>query len=342
MLWLFAALPVLFVLAIVARRRRRRALALLGAGLAFEGIVARRRGLRRTLRSLLYLSGVVLLILGTAGPQWGRDWNQSTTSGRDLVVVLDLSGSMLAEEPSRLKLGQTALLNLCETVRQHGGHRLGLVACAAHAKLACPLTNAYDLVRETLVRYDDTHLDPTLWPEEDDPSGTRIGEALALAVKAHGAEEYRGIQDILLISDGDDRAKDEEWRDGITAARLKKIPVHSVAVGTPGKPKRIPRFYAEDGKQVWTTLQEKPLQEIARLTGGAYVPMYADENYPLGEKFLEEMVTTAESEHGEDALPVYEQRYAWFLVPAFGLLLLTMVIGDGSRRQPIRSTMVIY
>src|SRR5207237_7071136 len=103
LLWLFAALPVLFVLAVVARHGRRRALALLGAGLAFEGVVGRRRGLLRMLRSFLTLSGVALLILGSAGPQWGRDWNQSAVQDRDLVVVLDLSRSMLAEKPSRLE-----------------------------------------------------------------------------------------------------------------------------------------------------------------------------------------------------------------------------------------------
>jgi Ca-activated chloride channel family protein len=345
LLWLFAALPVLFVLAVVAKRGRRRALALLGAGLAFEGLVGRRRGLRRMLRSLFYLSGVGLLILGTAGPQWGRDWNQSVAQDRDLVVVLDLSRSMLAEKPSRLELAQKALLDLCEAVRQEGKHRLGLVIFAGHAKLACPLTHDYDHFRETVSSFDRDHLDPALWPEDDAPSGTRIGEALALAVDALGPEEARGVQDILLLSDGDDPANDEEWRKvGIASARLKKVPVHTVGVGTPNKQKPIPledEFYYHDGEKVWTKLEEKPLQEIARLTGGVYVPMYA-RAYPLGELFLDQLTTGAVREQGDDTLPVYEQRYAWFLGPAFGLLLLTMVLGDGSRRQPTRSTMVIY
>jgi Ca-activated chloride channel homolog len=345
LLWLFAALPVLFVLAVVARRRRRRALALLGAGLAFEGMVSRRRGLRRMLRSFLYLSGVVLLILGTAGPQWGRDWNQSAAPGRDLVVVLDLSRSMLAENPSRLKLAQKAVRDLCEAVRLQGGHRIGLVVFAGHARLDCPLTHDYNHFRKRVDSFDDEHLDPTLWPEEDAPSGTRIGEALELAVKAHDAEGHADVQDILLVSDGDDPASDDgEWRKGLRAARLRKIPVHTVGVGTPDKPKPILQdktFYSHDGKKVLTKLEEQVLQEIARSTGGAYVPMHTRE-YPLGELFLEQIATGAIREHGDDALPVYEQRYALFLAPAFGLLLLTMVIGDGSRRQPVRSTLLIY
>src|SRR5207249_2482840 len=125
LLWLLAALPVLFLLALWAKRRRRRALALLGGGLAFEGVVLRRRSGLRMLRSLMFFTGFCLLIAGTAGAQWGRDWDQSAAPGRDLVAVLDLSRSMLAEKPSRLELAQKALLDLCEAVRRRGGHRLG-------------------------------------------------------------------------------------------------------------------------------------------------------------------------------------------------------------------------
>src|SRR5438309_1848302 len=78
--------------------------------------------------------------------------------------------------------------------------------------LACPLTHDYDHFRETVDGFERDHLDPTLWPDDDAKSGTRIGEALAVAVAAHGPEEFRGVQDILLLSDGDDPARDDEWR----------------------------------------------------------------------------------------------------------------------------------
>src|SRR5204863_3814044 len=124
----------------------------------------------------------------------------------------------------------------------------------------------YDHFRETVRGFDRDHLDPDLWPEDNAPSGTRIGEALALAAEAHGPDEYRGAQDILLVSDGDDPANDGEWRRGARAAKRRNIPVHVAGVGTPGRPSPIPiedEFYFHDGDKVWTKLEEKPLQEIA-------------------------------------------------------------------------------
>ncbi len=77
--------------------------------------------------------GLIALILGTSGPQWGRDWDQSAAPGRDLVVVLDCSRSMFAETPSRLERAKTALLDLCDALKKRGGHRVALVVFAGSA-----------------------------------------------------------------------------------------------------------------------------------------------------------------------------------------------------------------
>src|SRR5947208_14802445 len=87
LLWLLLAVPALGLLGMWARRRRRRALALLGGGSAFADALTRRRQRGPWLFFALWW-GFTLLIVGAAGPQWGRDWTQSTTVGRDLVVVL--------------------------------------------------------------------------------------------------------------------------------------------------------------------------------------------------------------------------------------------------------------
>src|SRR5262245_26890882 len=119
-LWLLLVIPVLGGLALWARWRSRVALARLGGGLAFNAaLTRRRRGV--WLMSLLLSWGLTLLVVGIAGPQWGRDWTQAATRGRDLVVVLDLSRSMLAEPTSRLERAQDALLDLCDRVQRRGG-----------------------------------------------------------------------------------------------------------------------------------------------------------------------------------------------------------------------------
>lgn len=337
LLWALAALPVLGLLALWARQRRRRALAELGGGDAFRAAITRRRHQGPWLFLLLGF-GLALAAVGAAGPQWGRDWSQTATRGRDLVIVLDMSRSMLAESKTRFTRAQEAALNLAGEVRKRGGHRLGLVVFAGHARVVCPLTHDYDHFAEVVNSLDGDHLDPLLWAEENAVSGTRIGEALVLAVEAHG-DAAHGVQDILLLSDGDDPAGDEEWQRGIDAAQERKLPIHTVGIGDPRTPHTIP-FKEDDqvgplhhdGDKVMTKLEEKPLREIARRTGGRYTPL-GTSDYPLGELYVAWTAGGEEREAGVDTLPVYRQQAVWFFLPAFALLAATFFVGDLRRSR---------
>ena len=143
------SLPVLTVLGILARRRTRRVLAQFGAT-GLRNALFTARGGPRWLRASCLSMGLLSLGLASAGPQWGREWNQTTAPGRDLVVVLDMSRSMLAEQPSRLSRATDALQNLCDTLQQRGGHRIALVVFAGRAKVICPLTHDYDHFRDAV------------------------------------------------------------------------------------------------------------------------------------------------------------------------------------------------
>src|SRR4051812_32395549 len=134
---LLVALPVLGIIALLALRRRRAALARLGHLPAVQALISAPGRLRRWKRTGLTLV-LVLLCAGIAGPQWGRDWEPAAAHGRDLVVVLDMSRSMLAETPRRLDRARAALIDLSRTVQERGGHRLALVVFAARAQLICP------------------------------------------------------------------------------------------------------------------------------------------------------------------------------------------------------------
>src|SRR5689334_14811488 len=169
--------PLLGLLGIFALRRRNRALARLGNQPALELLVAE-RGWVRLLRGFLASLGLTALIVGMAGPQWGRDWSQATAPGRDLVVVLDLSRSMFAEQPSRLHRAQEGLAKLVEALKERGGHRVALVVFAGRAKVMCPLTHDYDHFRETVEALDPDRLPPDIAATDDDPSGTRIGSGI--------------------------------------------------------------------------------------------------------------------------------------------------------------------
>jgi Ca-activated chloride channel homolog len=330
-MYLLALLPVLGVFGLWAWRQRRLALARLGYAPALRTLVSE-QGWLRLFRNFAGSMGLSMLVMGIAGPQWGRDLSQPPAPGRDLVVVLDLSRSMMAEAPSRAERGRAGLLALADAVQKRGGHRFGLVIFAGKARVLCPLTHDYDHFRDALEQLDLAHPPPEL------SAGTRIGAALQEAAALHDPR-FKGQQDILLISDGDDPAGDGEWHAGAEAARDQQIPVYTVGVGNAAEPSPIP---ARDGHQryqdkvVLTRLEEKPLQEIARLTRGTYTPAQT-RPLPLVELFHDQIERGPVREETEDALPVYQQRYAWFMGPALALLAGEMLLG-WVRRRPRRAS----
>ncbi len=332
MLWLLTAVPVLVGLGVWSARRRRQAVERLGDPAVVEMQLASRRGWRR-LSGLCLLLGLLGLGVGMAGPQWGRDWNQSAAPGRDLVVIVDCSRSMLAETPSRLERARDALLDLSDAVEGRGGHRLALVFFAGKAKLACPLTHDYDHFRSKLDKMEAVAQERDLEPGPGEKSGTRVGQALSLAATCDDPR-FADTRDILLLSDGDDPVRDAEWRNGARLAVALGIRVHTVGIGDPNTASFIrlntgPLMF--DGQPVSTRLEEAPLREIAELTGGTYTPART-RTLPLGSLYLDTIDHLPERPDSDDALPVYQQRYAWFLAPALGFLALFTFLGDGSRK----------
>jgi Ca-activated chloride channel family protein len=337
---LLVLLPVLAVCAWVTTRQRRRKLARFGTLAALRALGPRRRGLG-ILRSLCYVSGLLFLIAGIMGPQWGREWDQSAAPGRDLVIVLDLSQSMLAQDvlPNRFERAREAVRELSYTIQQRGGHRLALVAFAARARLVCPLTHDYDHFRMALADLDVTVLHPDLRATGSEAvSGTRIGAGLRAAALAHD-ERFAGYQDILLISDGDDPVADNGWREGAEQARLLKIPVHTIGIGNPDAGSPIPlgadQVLLHENQVVLTRLEEKPLEDIARWTGGTYTPARTSA-LPLGELFRERIEPRAAHEDSDDPLPVYRQQFALFLGPALTLLGMHMTLGQRRRKPAVK------
>lgn len=340
-LWLPAGLPLLASLALWAAYRSRRARQKLGSQSAVQALLTRRDRFG-ALRGLCVFGGLSLLCVGIAGPQWGRDWEQAVASGRDLVVLLDLSRSMLAQDvlPSRLDRAKEALRELSYTFQERGGHRLALVIFAARARVVCPLTGDYDHFRLALAKQTVADLPAELRPSPEGPtSGTRIGAGVRAAVGA-ARSGGAGPKMILLLSDGDDPARDQEWQEGAREARKEQVPVVAVGIGDPkpAQPVRIPLgddFLRHDDLPVQTRLEEKPLQEIARLTHGAYVRAGTNP-IDLGRLFQDWLEERATRPAEPQALPTYVQRYGWFFGAALLLLAVSMVIGNPrvARHEP--------
>lgn len=334
LLWSLLALPALGVLVWLARARRRRALFLLGGLAALEAQLQARRG-RRLMRGIWLTLGLALVGVAAAGPQWGRDWEQPTAPGRDLVVVLDCSRSMFAEVPSRLERARVALLDLCDPLEKRGGQRIGLVLCAARARLVCPLTHDCDHVRELLGRLDELIETSDLGPGPGDVSGTRVAAGVAEAVAAHDPR-YRGSQDILLLSDGDDPVHDGEWQRAADIARDADVPVFVVGLGDPDTASTVPGDdgpLRHQGREVRTQLVEAPLRAIAQATHGRYIGARTL-GLPLGSVYLDDLAGTAQRDEADDSLPALRPRYSLFLLMALSFLAGGLTLADRKPRRP--------
>ncbi len=313
LLWTLLALPALAILGAVAAHRRRLAASAF-AGILLGARLPRRGGWHAACAGM----GLALLAVGMAGPRWGRDWTRSAAPGRDLIVVLDLSRSMFAEAPTRAERAKESLLSLADGLWHRSGHRLGLVIFAGKAELVCPPTHDLDHFRAAVEALD---------PESPPPglgAGTRIGAGLTLALDSF---EGRGreARDVLLISDGDDPARDGEYRSGAAKARIDGVPVHCLAVGDPDKEHeiRLPEggWLMDGAKRARTRLEEGPLHEITQRAGGRLHRLGAGP-IDLTSYYLRWVRESAED--SPDNLPAYHQRQGWFLVPAFLLLALAV------------------
>src|SRR6266446_7654487 len=224
------------------------------------GISARRQ--RVGLAGLVL--AVVCLILALARPQWGFDWEEAKQRGLDIVIAIDTSKSMLAEDiaPNRLARAKLSALDLMQQARSD---RLGLVAFAGSAFLQCPLT-----VDDGAFRQSVEALDVNIIPQ----GGTAIAEAIETALRAF--KEGDNYKVLVLFTDGEDQ--DSGALDAAKKAAEQGLRIFPVGIGStdgdlvPIKdPKgRTDYIRDEQGNVHKSHLNEKLLQEIAGATQGVY------------------------------------------------------------------------
>jgi len=321
MLWLFLLFPLFALTNRYATGRRRRAVESIG----HVAHLQTRLHTRRRWPGLAYPFAWAALILGLAGPRWGKSEEPGVAVGRDIVIVVDLSQTMQANDmaeanaQTRWEAARAGLQDLIAAVSRRGGHRVAIVFFAARAKVILPLTTDYDHIRTVIAEIDANWPPPEIRPGADPNvvSGTRIGAALQLAVQTHDTR-FPGSQDILLLSDGDDPADDREWAKGSAAARAAGIPVHTVGLGDPD----ATTLLTLGDEFVNTKLEEDVLKQIAAETRGEYLPARRDVPR-LGEFFRSRIEPHPTREVSDDAIPQPKERYPWFL----GAAVILFAIG---------------
>jgi len=302
---------------VFAAWRKRRLLARVGSPLALIGLLPPRPRLR-WLTSFIVTTAFTVLLAGAAAPHWGRDEHPEVVSGRDIVILLDMSNSMRATDapPDRFERARAALVELADAVQQRGGHRLALVVFAADAQVVVPLTHDYAHFRAKVQALDMDQLPQMLRAASSAKSGTRLGAALRTAIGAHDPA-FRGFQDMVLLSDGDDPVDDGEWQSGLKAIRESEIAISTVGIGDPDRDSVV----ALGGQKVRTRLREHPLKEIARQTGGHYLAAQLDPPR-LVDFFHQRIESKGGSPPDGDPPPLPRPRQAWFYGAALGLFAI--------------------
>jgi Ca-activated chloride channel family protein len=313
-LWLLLLVPLGVLAGMALRARSARALARFAGGEPYVArFTAERSQNRRAVKAILVATAIAALALALARPQWGASVEEVTRAGGDVVVVLDTSLSMAAEDvaPSRIELAKHAIGSLLGWLE---GDRVALVTFAGQAQLDCPLTVDHGAVR--------------LFLEAADPAAAAVGGS---AVADGLARALRALGPATAGPAGDGAEIDEV----LAEVRQAGVPVHAVGTGTArGAP--IPlrdaagmlAAYKKDAadKVVTTRLDEALLERIALETGGRYVRASA------GELELEQvgaaLAGLKPGEIGTSLRVRYEERFIAPLLVAWLLLALEAVLGD--------------
>ncbi len=324
-LWTVAAGPALAVtLFLWAARKRRKAMRRFGlrdtvARLA-PGISAR----RRRWKAAVVTSAMALLALALAGPRFGAQLRDVKREGVDLIVALDVSASMLAEDvaPNRLDRAKNEIRKLLSDLR---GDRTGLIVFAGDAFLQCPLTTDYSAVRLFL---DIANPDAIAVP------GTDFGAALDMAMQAFDisatSPDDARSRALLFVSDGENHVADI---DQLTSrARDENIVLFAAGVGeTDGSPipvyrngRRIGFRENAAGEIVRTRLEENGLRQLSE--GGAYFRI-ARTSSSLS-KITEALERLERNEFAQEEFEEYDEKFQWPLALALLLLLLERSIPD--------------
>lgn len=263
-LWLLFIVPVVWI--ILFRRERQRK-----GDIKFSGGIEHQKKLgtnwiARMREAMIVLSGLALasLILALAKPyhwQLHDDSSQDYKFGIDIVIAMDVSGSMLAEDfqPNRLEASKRVAK---EFVDGRKGDRIGLVAYAGEAYTACPPTLDYEVLKTQISRMNGDRI----------MGGTSIGLGLGTAVtRLRKDSTETGSKVIILLTDGVDGG---EEMDPIMAAELAKsqdIRVYTIGVGSNGKAKaRVNSPFGTYHTMMDTEIDEALLKRIAKITDGQY------------------------------------------------------------------------
>ncbi len=325
-LWLLLLIPLLVGIRFLGTSHARKSLTRIASPRLLDQLVSWHARRRSAAAFACELLGIALMIVALARPQWGFTEVESGGSGRSLIIAIDTSKSMLANDlqPDRLTRAKLAAADL---VRKLRGDRIGLMPFAGSAFMYAPITPDTDALIESI-----DSMDAEIIPR----GGSNIARAIDKAIETFTKSDLSGQQVVILFSDGEEL--EGEALAAARRARDASVSLICVAVGTQTggvipDPSAEGGYYRDrDGKIVFSRLQRDTLMKIATLTGGLYLPLeskgVSDARIDLILQKLQRSAMNAKTT--KKAI----DRFQWPLAAGLFSLVTAYLLGIASRLRP--------
>ena len=316
MLWWLIIIHILIVAFILITRHKRRQLLEFGDAALTAQLMPDASKSRPIVKFVLMLIALVLLIFAAARPQFGQQEKHVKRQGIEVMVALDISNSMLAEDvaPNRLDRAKQMLSKMIDNMEDD---KVGLVVFAGDAFTQLPITCDYVSAKMFL---------NSISTESVPVQGTAIGEAINTAIRSFSAQSQKS-RAVVVITDGENH-EDDPIAAAKQAAEL-GVRVFTIGVGSPeGKPIPMDGELLKDkeGNIVVTRLDEKVLQDVAAAGDGLYVRA-GNSEFGLN-PIIDDIKKMEDEKYNSIVFEEFDEQFMYFLAIALCFFVVEMLIGD--------------
>ena len=315
-LLLLFLIPFFFILQALVLKLRRRRIRKFGDEALVSMMMPSYARAKVWVRLSMFALGFFFFVIGLSRPQIGAKLKEHETKGAEIMIVLDVSNSMLAEDysPNRLERAKLAISRLVDKLRED---RIGLIVFAGNSFVQLPITTDYVSAKMFL---------NSINTESVPVQGTAIGEAINTAMRSFSAQSEKS-RAIIVITDGENHEDDP-----VAAAKQASelgARVFAIGVGSPeGKP--IPMdgelLKDKDGNIVVTRLDETVLQEVAAAGNGVYVRA-GNSEFGLN-PIIDDIKRMEDEKYNSVVFEEYDEQFMYFLAMALFFFVIEMLIGD--------------
>lgn len=312
--WFLFIIPIMIGLYYYITWRHNKKLKLLGNTNVTKTLVIEKSNFRPAIQFSILLVAIFLLIISITRPQFISETKVEIGSGNEIIIALDISNSMMANANeikfTRMDLAKNAILTLVKTAKNE---KIGLVIFAGQAVMQIPLTQDYSALQIIL---------KSVNPSFISAQGTAIGDAIDLAVNSFTPDKNKQ-KTLIVISDGEDHEGNID--NSLQLAKQKGVKIYTIGIGSnrgnvvyvDGKPLKN-----NDNEPVISKLNDVILRQIAKETDGEYY------NYEEQKQTVNNIYNSIQktNEKGNEKISKFDEKFHYFIFPAFLLLVLEFFI----------------